>query len=364
MSTPLKTIRAYFSRIFTRITGLVSDDIGIDLGTANTLVYVAGRGIVLNEPSIVALNQKTGQVVAVGTDAKKMLGRTPAHIVAIQPLIDGVISDFEVTEEMLGYLIRKAQGGKTHLLGPRVVVGVPSGITSVEVRAVQDAARNAGAREVYIVEEPMAAAIGIRLPVHEASGSMVVDIGGGTTDIGITSLGGLVSSKNVRVAGDKLDEDITNYIRSEFKILIGRKSAEDLKIAAAAVLESDVPLEATVRGRDLVTGLPREVVITDSDIREAIMGSIEILIDAAKEVLETAPPEVVSDVMARGVYLAGGGAQIRGLAELLSEALGIPVYVATDPLTTVVRGTGLILEDMERYRETLITYSHELSPTE
>lgn len=351
-------------KMWTKAAGWFSDDIGIDLGTANTLVYVAGRGIVLNEPSMVALNQKTGQVVAVGADAKKMLGRTPAHIVAVQPLIDGVISDFEVTEEMLGYLIRKAQDGKARLLGPRVVVGVPSGITSVEVRAVQDAARNAGAREVFIVEEPMAAAVGIRLPVHEASGSMIIDIGGGTTDIGITSLGGLVNAKNVRIAGDKFDEDIINYVRSEFKILIGRRSAEDLKIAAVAVIEGDVLLEATVRGRDLVTGLPREVIITDSDIREAITSSIEMLVDAAKEVLETAPPEVVSDIMRRGIYLVGGGALIRGLAELLSDALGVPVYVADDPLTAVVRGTGLILQDVDSFKEALITYSHELSPTE
>lgn len=354
----------WIKKTWSKATGWFSDDIGIDLGTANTLVYVSGRGIVLNEPSIVALNQKTGQVVAVGADAKKMLGRTPGHITAVQPLIDGVISDFEVTEEMLGYIIRKAQGGRSRFLGPRVVVGVPSGITSVEVRAVQDAAKNAGAREVYIVEEPFASAVGIRLPVHEPSGSMVIDIGGGTTDIGITSLGGLVSAKNVRIAGDKFNEDIIDYIRSEFKILIGRKSAEDLKIAAAAVLESDEPLEATVRGRDLVTGLPREVIITDTDIREAIQASVDRLVDAVKEILETAPPELVSDVMKRGVYLAGGGALIRGLSDLLGDALGVPVYVADDPLTAVVRGTGRILEDIERFKEALITHSHEFSPTE
>jgi rod shape-determining protein MreB len=357
-------VRELLKNLLGRVSGLVSDDIGIDLGTANTLVYVNGRGIVINEPSMVALNQKTGQVVAVGADAKRMLGRTPAHVVAVQPLVDGVISDFEVTEEMLGYLIRKAQGDTARLLGPRVVVGVPSGITSVEVRAVQDAARNAGAREVFIVEEPMAAAIGIRLPVKEPSGSMIIDIGGGTTDIGIISLGGLVNAKNVRIAGDKLNDDIINYIRNEFKILVGRKSAEDLKIAAASVLEGALPLEATVRGRDLVTGLPREVTITDSDIREAIAGSIDRLIDSVKEVLETAPPEVVSDVMRQGIYLVGGGALIRGLGDLLGGHLGVPVYVADDPLTAVVRGTGMILEDLSSYEGALITQSHELSPTE
>ncbi|PCI90581.1 rod shape-determining protein [Candidatus Kaiserbacteria bacterium] len=360
----MEQLRTWVKDIITRVYSFLSDDIGIDLGTANTLVYVNGRGIVINEPSMVALNQKTGQVVAVGADAKRMLGRTPAHITAVQPLVDGVISDFEVTEEMLSYLIRKAQNGKARLLGPRIVIGVPSGITSVEVRAVQDAARNAGARQVYIVEEPMAAAIGIRLPVRDPSGSMVIDIGGGTTDIGITSLGGLVNAKNVRIAGDKLDDDIINYIRSEFKILIGRKSAEDLKIAVASVSELDTPLESTVRGRDLVTGLPREVIITDVDIRDAISGSIDQLVDAVKEVIETTPPEVLSDVMRRGIYLAGGGALIRGLAELLSEELGVPVYVSDDPLTAVVRGTGMILEDLDAYREALITQSHELSPTE
>lgn len=357
-------IVAWCARVWSRVFGLFSDDIGIDLGTANTLVYVNGRGIVINEPSMVALNQKTGQVVAIGADAKRMLGRTPAHVTAVQPLIDGVISDFEVTEEMLAYLIRKAQGGKLRLFGPRVVVGVPSGITSVEVRAVQDAARNAGAREVFIVEEPFAAAVGIRLPVGEPAGSMVIDMGGGTTDIGIISMGGMVNAKNVRIAGDTLNDDIINYIRSEFKILVGTRSAEELKIAAAAVREEDAPLEATVRGRDLVTGLPREVVITDADIREAIQSSVDQLIDAVKEVLETAPPEVLSDVMRRGVYLAGGGALIRGLAAFLSEQLGVPVYVADDPLTAVVRGTGLILEDLPQYEEALITYRHELSPTQ
>lgn len=360
----LKKIKNWMRGLKNRLFGLVSDDIGIDLGTANTLVYVKGRGIVINEPSIVALNSKTGQVVAVGKDAKDMLGRTPAHIEAVQPVVDGVISDFEITEEMLSYLINKAGEGRSRLLGPRVVVGVPSGITNVEVRAVEDAARNAGARDVHIVEEPMAAAVGIRLPVKDPSGSMVVDIGGGTTDIGIVSLGGLVNARNVRIAGDTFNDDIINYIRGEFKILIGKKSAEELKILASAVVEQDETLEATVRGRDLVTGLPREVVITDTDIREAISGSVARLVDAVKELLETTPPEVISDVMKRGIYLTGGGALIRGLAELLSEELGVPVRVADEPLTAVVRGTSIILEDTEGFKEALITHDHEFSPTE
>ncbi|MEX0917281.1 MAG: rod shape-determining protein [Candidatus Paceibacterota bacterium] len=339
-----------------------SNDIGIDLGTANTLVYVKGKGIVISEPSVVAVNQKTGQVVAVGTQARNMLGRTPAHVVAIRPLVDGVISDFEVTEEMLSYLINKAQGEGKKLLGPRVVIGVPSGITNVETRAVRDAARNAGAREVHIIEEPMAGAIGIRLPVHDPVGSMIIDIGGGTTDVAVISLGGIVRSKNVRIAGDQLNNDIISYIRGEFKILIGEKTSEELKMAACSVLEGGEPIEATVRGRDLITGLPREVIITDSDLREAISSSLDNLIESIKEVLETTPPEVLSDVMQRGIYLTGGGALIRGMPELLTSILKIQVHVAEDPLTSVVRGTGIVLEDIERFREIFIESEDEISP--
>lgn len=346
------------------LSGLVSNDVGIDLGTANTLVYVKGRGIVINEPSIVAINQKTGAVVAVGQAAKDMLGRTPAHITALQPVIDGVISDFEITSEMLGYLIRKAQAGHTKLLGPRVVVGVPSGITSVEVRAVRDAARAAGAREVHVIEEPMAAAIGIELPVHAPTGSMVIDIGGGTTDVGIVSLGGLVKAKNIRIAGDRFNQDIVSYVRNEFKILIGEKTAEEVKIAIASVLPNRMRIEATVRGRDLVTGLPREIVISDQDIRNAIGHSIEELVESVKEVLESTPPEIVSDIMQQGIYLAGGGALIRGLPEYLTTALGVPVVVAPDPLTAVVRGTSAILQDIYLYEEALLRSDDELTPTE
>lgn len=338
-------------------------DIGIDLGTANTLVYVRGQGIVINEPSVVAVNQKTGRVVAVGTEAKQMLGRTPSHIVAVKPLVDGVISDFEVTEEMVTYLIRKAQKDKKKMVGPRVVVGVPSGITNVEIRAVRDATRNAGASEVHIVEEPMAAAIGMRLPVNDPVGSMVIDIGGGTSDIAVISLGGVVRAKNLRVAGDKLNQDIISYIRSEFKILIGEKTAENVKIAIGAVISPDGSLESSIKGRDLVTGLPREVVITDSDIREAIAQSIGSLVESAREVLETTPPEVLSDIMHRGIFLAGGGALIKGLPELIQEELKIPVHVAADPLTAVARGTGMILEDMDKFKDVLIQSEDELPST-
>jgi rod shape-determining protein MreB len=337
-----------------------SNDIGIDLGTANTLVYVRGKGIVVNEPSVVAVNDKTGQVVAVGAAAKEMLGRTPTHITAVRPLVEGVISDFEITEEMLSYLMRRAgEFMPKKLLGPRVVVGVPSGVTNVEVRAVRDATRNAGAREVYIIEQPMAGAIGIRLPVHEPVGSMVIDIGGGTTDIAVISLGGIVRSKNLKIAGDKLNSDIISYIRNEFKILIGETTAEQVKITVGSVIPAE-PLETTIRGRDLITGLPREVVITDSDIREAMAQSIETIVEAAKEVLETTPPEILSDVMRRGIYLVGGGALVKGLDQLLAETLKLPVTIADDPLTAIARGAGVILEDIDRFRSILLESEDDL----
>jgi len=340
----------------------LSNDIGIDLGTANTLVYAPGKGVILNEPSVVAINQKTGRVVAVGMEAKQMLGRTPGHLTAVRPIVDGVISDFEVTEEMISYLLNKTQENNKKLLGPRVVVGVPCGITNVETRAVRDATINAGAREVHIVEEPMAAAIGIHLPVHEPIGSMIIDIGGGTTDIAVISLGGIVRSKNLKVAGDKMNSDIISYIRSEFKILVGERTAETLKIEICKILPDNEPLEAPVRGRDLITGLPREVIITESDIREAVALSIDTLIEATKEVLETTPPEVVADIMKRGIHLAGGGALIRGLDKLLQEELDIPVYVAAEPLTAVARGTGIILENLEKYKDILIEREDDLPP--
>ncbi len=344
-----------------RIREFLSSDIGIDLGTANTLVYMRGRGIVINEPSVVAVNKKTGTVVAVGNSAKLMLGRTPQHIEAVRPIVDGVISDFEVTEEMISYLLNKAQKDTRKLLGPRVIVGVPSGITNVETRAVRDAARNAGAREVFIVEEPMAAAIGIRLPIHEPVGNMIMDIGGGTTDIAVISLGGVVTSKNLKIAGDKLNNDIISYIRSEFKILIGEKTSEAIKISIGSILPGPEPLETSIKGRDLITGLPREVVITDSDIREAIGHSIDILIESAKEVLETTPPEIVSDIISRGMHVTGGGALMRGLADVLHEYIKIPIHIADDPLTAVARGTGMILEKLDEYTDVLIQNDDEIS---
>ncbi len=342
-----------------RLQGFFSNDVGIDLGTANTLVYLRGKGIVINEPSVIAINKKTGQVVAVGAHAKDMIGRTPEHLVAVRPLVDGVVSDFEATEEMLSYLMSRAQGVSRKSLGPRAVIGVPSGITDVETRAVRDAAMNAGAREVHIIEEPMAAALGIRLPVHEAVGSMIVDIGGGTTDIAIISLGGIVRSRNLRIAGDKLNQDIISYVRSEFKLLIGEKTAETAKMSIGSLVSSASPLEALVRGRDLITGLPREIVLTDNDIREAISSSIDSLIEAVRGVLETTPPEILSDIGRSGIHLVGGGALLRGLDTLLTEWTKVPVHVADEPLTAVARGTGVVLENIDMYRQFLI--EHDIS---
>jgi rod shape-determining protein MreB len=340
---------------------MFSNDIGIDLGTANTLVYLKGHGIVINEPSVVAVNQKTNQILAVGAKAKEMLGRTPGHIKAVRPLVDGVISDFEVTEEMLSYLINKADKISKKFMRPRVVIGVPSGTTNVETRAVYDAARSAGAREVFLVEEPMSAAIGIRLPVQEAVGSMIIDIGGGTTDIAVISLGGIVRSKNLKIAGDRLNNDIITYMRDEFKILIGEKTAEAVKLAIGSVLQGEY-METQVRGRDLLTGLPREVVVTDSDIREALAVSTRELVEGVKNLLETIPPEILSDVMRDGITLSGGGALLIGLDQLLQNILKIPVYVVDDPLSAVARGTGIILDDIESYREVLIGNQDELPP--
>lgn len=344
-----------------RFYKLVSNDIGIDLGTSNTLVYLKGHGVVINEPSVVAVNVKTNQILAVGIKAKEMLGRTPGHIKAIRPLVDGVISDFEITEEMLSYLINKANNISKKLARPRVVVGVPSGTTNVESRAVYDAAHSAGAREVYLVEEPMAAAIGIRLPIKEPVGSMIIDIGGGTTDIAVISLGGIVKSRNLKIAGDRLNNDIITYMRDEFKILVGERTAEMIKIAIGSVTPEEYR-ELEVHGRDLLTGLPRRVVITDSDIREAITPSIRELVDGIKDMLETTPPEILADIMQTGITLSGGGALIRGLDQLLQKVLKIPVYVVEDPLSAVARGTGVILDDIDFYKDVLIGDQNDLPP--
>lgn len=335
---------------------IFSRDIGIDLGTTNTLVYVRGRGIIINEPSIVAVNKKTDQVLSVGDAAKKMIGRTPGHIIAIRPLIEGVISDFEVTEQMLRYFFNKVhQGAYSFLVRPRVVIGIPSGVTEVERRAVEDVVRNAGAREVYLVEEPMAAAIGTRLPIAEAVGNMIVDIGGGTTDVAVISLGGIVVSRNLRIAGEKMNEDIIQYARDKFHLLIGEKTAEEIKISIGSVSPLKEKLVAAIKGRDLISGLPKEVLISDLEISDAVAPSVNAIISEIRSVVEETPPELISDLMTRGIILAGGGSLLRGFPEIVEKATGIPTRLAEDPLTAVVRGCGLILEDVESLKEILVS---------
>ncbi|HSE56976.1 MAG TPA: rod shape-determining protein [Candidatus Paceibacterota bacterium] len=340
--------------MFDRLYRRFSNDIGIDLGTANTLVYLKRHGIVISEPSVVAVNQKTGTIVAVGREAKDMQGRTPGHIKTIRPLVEGVVSDFEMTEEMLAYFIRKAEKLSKKFFRPRVVIGVPSGITNVEMRAVYDAAINAGAREVHLVEEAMAAALGVRLPVLEATGSFVVDIGGGTTDIALIALGGIVRSLNLRIAGDHFNTALIEYLRDEFKLLVGEQTAEGIKIALGSAIETDY-MELEVRGRDMVTGLPRSLIITDGDVREALRYPLSLLVVGIREVLETSPPEMLSDIITSGIVLTGGGSLLHGLATLLSAELKLPIYVADDPLTAVARGTGVILEDFKKHQSVLLS---------
>ncbi|MDD2731144.1 MAG: rod shape-determining protein [Candidatus Portnoybacteria bacterium] len=343
--------------------GKIANDIGIDLGTANTLVYVKGRGIVINEPSVVAVNQKTGQILAIGNEAKRMVGRTPGHIVATRPLVEGVISDFEVTEQMLKYFISQVQRkGFGWLRRPRVVIGVPCGVTEVEKRAVEDAARNAGAGEVFLIEEPMASAIGSRLPVQDAAGNMIVDIGGGTCEVAVISLGGIVVSKSLRLAGDKLNEDIIKYARDEFKLLLGEKTAEDIKIAIGSADKLNEPLKAIMRGRDLINGLPKEITVSDEEIREAMRRSVKILVNAIKTTIEQTPPELVADIMERGIVLSGGGSLLRKLDRLTAHETQMPVRVAEDPLTTVVRGCGIVLEDIEKVSDVLVSTRYEEPP--
>ncbi len=345
-----------------KMFGNFSKDIGIDLGTANTLVYVKGRGIVINEPSVVAINKKTGQVLAIGKEAKKMVGKTPGHIVATRPLVDGVVSDFEVTEQMLKYFIDKVHRGSFSFFSrPRIIVGIPSDVTEVEKRAVIDATINAGAREAYLIDEPMAAAIGARLPVQEAAGNMIVDIGGGTTDIAVISLGGVVASRNLRIAGDKMNEDIIRYCRDNFNLLIGEKTAEDIKIAIGSAYPQKEKMQLPVRGRDLVSGLPKEITLNDEHVREALSHSIKIIVNNIRTTIEETPPELLADIMQRGIILAGGGSLIRGLDKLVADQTEMPVRMMEDPLTAVVRGTGIVLEDIESLREILVENQHEES---
>jgi len=344
---------------FNKTVANVSQDIAIDLGTANCLVYVRGRGIILSEPSVVAVNRKTSQVLAIGREAEKMVGKTPGHIVAIRPLVSGVISDFEVTEQMLRYLIQRAQQEKFYLLKPRVIVGIPSGVTEVEKKAVIDATKSAGAREVFLIEEPMAATIGARMPVHDPAGNFIADIGGGTTEVAVISLGGIVVSKSLRIAGDKLNQDIVNYAQERYRLLIGERTAEKIKISIGAVFFEKEPKgnalkEMPMRGRNLVSGLPEEVIISQLDVKKAMERSINQIITEIKNAIEITPPELLSDIMKKGICLAGGGALLRGLDKMITKETKIPCYVMEDPMTLVARGAGMVLENLDEFHDVLV----------
>jgi len=338
-----------------------SKDIGIDLGTANILVYVKDQGIVVNEPSIVAINNRTEKIIAVGDDAKIMLGKTPQHITVTRPLVDGIISDFEVTEKMIKHFIEKVHKESfTFMPRPRVVIGIPLDVTEVERKAVEDSVMGAGASEVLLIEEPMAAAIGAGLPIQEASGSMIVDIGGGTTEIAVMSLGGVVSWKSLKLAGDKFNESIIQYARDKFNLLLGERTAEKIKIQVGSVMSSDKPIKTTMRGRDILTGLPKEVEVTEANIREAIIKPIKLIVENIKATIENTPPELVSDLYERGMVLTGGGALLKGLDVLIAQETKMPVYITDEPLTAVVRGTGKVLDDLDNLREILLPSTKDM----
>jgi rod shape-determining protein MreB len=332
--------------MLSKLLGLFSNDIGIDLGTANSVVYVKDHGIVLREPSVVAIQAGTNNVLAVGEEAKRMVGRTPGSIVAIRPMKDGVIADFEITESMLRYFIRRVHNRRS-MVAPRVIVAVPSGITEVEKRAVKDSATHAGARKVYLIEEPMAAAIGVGLPVQEPAGNMIVDIGGGTTEVALISLAGVVFSRSIRVAGDELDEAIIQYMKRAYNLMVGERTAEEIKIriGSAFPLEQEMTLE--VKGRDLVAGLPKTLTVTSQEIREALLEPVSQIVESVRVTLERCPPELAADLVDRGIMLAGGGALLRGVDKLLAEETGLPVHIADDPLSAVAEGTGRVLNELQ-----------------
>jgi rod shape-determining protein MreB len=342
--------------MFDKIWSYFSHDLGIDLGTANTLVYVRGKGVIVNEPSVVAINKNTKQVLAIGEDARRMVGRTPSHIVAVRPLVDGVVSDFEVTEQMLKHFISRVHEKKFSIIPrPRVVIGIPYGVTEVEQRAVEEAALNAGARQVFLIEEPVAAAIGSKLPIQEASGSMIVDIGGGTTEVAVLSLGAIVASRSLRIAGNEIDESIKEYVRDKLNLLIGDRMTESIKIKMGSVIPYKEEIEMPIRGRDLVSGLPKEIIVTDEDIREAIQKPIKQIVEAVKTTLEETPPELVADIMHQGIMLAGGGALLRGFDKLIADVTKTKVNIADDPITSMVRGTGVVLEDLDNLKDVLLS---------
>ena len=340
-------------KFFNYILGLFSNDIGIDLGTATTLVYVKGEGVVLCEPSVVAIEKDTNRVVAVGEEAKKMLGRTPGNIVAIRPMKDGVISDFEVTEAMLKYFIRKVHRRKK-LLSPAMVIAIPSGITAVEKRAVRDSGERAGARSVDLIEEPKAAAVGVGLPVEEAAGNMIIDIGGGTTELAVISLGGIVYAKSIRIAGDEMDSAIIEYLRKTYNLMIGERTAEEIKIRIGSAYPLEEELSMDVRGRDLISGLPKTISVTSVEIRDALHDPVQAIVDASKSTLEQTPPELAADLIDRGIVMAGGGSLLRGIDKRIAEETGLPVHIANDPLTAVVLGTGQMLNMPLRLRRRII----------
>ena len=341
--------------MLSKLLSYISEDIAIDLGTANSRVYVRDRGIVITEPSVVAVNRKTGQVLAIGEEAKKMVGRTPAFIVATRPLVSGVVSDFEITEQMLRYFIEKAHK-KNFLINPRprVIIGIPCGVTEVEKKAVCDAAKNAGAREVFLIEEPMAAALGARLAVQEAGGNFIVDIGGGTTDIAVISLGGIVISKTLRIAGDELNADIIQFAQDEYRLLIGERTAETIKIGIGSAYPLKEKRQLPMRGRNLVTGLPEEILISDEDIKRALEKSVRQIVTEIKTVIEETPPELLADIMANGIQMAGGGSLLKGLATLIQKETRIPTKIIEDPMTAVVRGAGQVLENLDQLEEVLV----------
>ncbi|WP_018085801.1 rod shape-determining protein [Desulfurispora thermophila] len=334
--------------------GLFSKDMGIDLGTANSLVYVKGKGIVLREPSVVAIQRDNGQIMAVGEEAKQMIGRTPGNIVAIRPMKDGVIADFDTTQSMIKYFINKALHGRTFLVHPRVVVSVPSGVTAVEERAVREAALQAGAREAYLIEEPMAAAIGAGLPVHEPTGNMIVDIGGGTTEVAVISLGGIVTSRSIRIAGDEMDDAIIQHVKKTYNLMIGERTAEEIKIEIGTAYPTEGLQPYDIRGRDLISGLPKTVTVSPEEIYKALSEPVSAILEAIKATLEQTPPELAADIMDRGIVMAGGGSLLRGLDVLVSEQTGMPVYLAEEPLLAVAYGTGRVLENIDVLRKVLI----------
>lgn len=335
--------------------GIFSKDMGIDLGTANSSVYIKGKGIVVNEPSVVAIQRDSGHVLAVGEEAKMMIGRTPGNIVAIRPMKDGVIADFDTTQSMLRYFITKALKKKLHLIRPRVVVCVPSGVTAVEERAVREAALQAGAREAYLIEEPMAAAIGAGLPVHEPTGNMVVDIGGGTSEVAVISLGGIVTSRSIRVAGDEMDEAIMQHIKRTYNLMVGERTSEEIKIKIGTAYPFPQVETYEVRGRDLLTGLPKTVEITSEEVYKALSEPVSSILEAIKVTLEKTPPELASDIMDKGIFMAGGGSLLKGLDRLVTEETGMPVHVAEEPLFCVAFGTGKVLENLDVLKRVLIT---------